>query len=208
MLEFISSYPGIFLWVLTGSAGMALVLLVASIAFGLNLRDTKKLLLEREAEIVIANESITLLESRANSVKVRAEIAEERLNTTQHSLARKAAEYSRADAYIEGLIGGVHLAREKCVGTRDFRPFVEQLVVWAMTEESKENNHGRDRFVRHALRIACEERMVCPDLLVKLPPSSIELTVRRTLADLQAFGTQGNQIIMHALSLGAGPENK
>lgn len=203
MIAFVAEHPVGMLWLFAAVCGWSVLLVIGCVALWVHGKSVGKVLLEREEEISSQHTLSEQYRSRAETAEASLQDAKDRITRTTAVLDRKTAECIRLDNYLEGLFAAVQMAREKRVGVRNFRPFIETLAMWGAKEHSSGSELRRDRLVDLALMMACEEQFVDDELLARFPPGLIERAVRLKIKALQQYGHSGDRIIDHALALEA-----
>lgn len=198
MVEFVGTHAQAFLTLFGVVCGVVFVLALGIVVLLVDRSTNKKILKDREETI---ENTYTVNGRMEVDLKLAKEREEEALRECEKALEKMQyalEENRRLASYLEGVFGALSMARNP-PGQRDFLPFVKALAAWASDEDARGNAVLRDCLVRQALRIACSERLVTPELLDQLPQRIIEMPARTMLAELLGFGTQGNQIILRAL---------
>ncbi|MBI1908092.1 hypothetical protein HYS28_01580 [Candidatus Uhrbacteria bacterium] len=200
MLKLVSEHPQAFLTLFTIVCIMALVLLAVTGGLLYEWNSTRATLKDRVEEVANLHTLMEQGKAAADGAIAEAHASDAAKLEAEARVRDKEHERRRLDGYVDGILLAFHTARS-VLGERDFAPFVRLLSHWAVEEAKLQNIRGRDRFVDHALRVACEEHLVTPEILAELPPEVIERTVRHRIRDLQKHGAQGWAIVEHALAL-------
>lgn len=198
MVQFVSNHAQAFMTLFMVVCGVVFVLALVVVALIVDRSASKKIMKDRDETLENTHMVNGRMEADLKLAKWREEEALRECEKALEKMQNSLEENRRLASYLEGLFGALSMARNP-PGQRDFLPFIKALAAWASDEDARGNTVLRDCLVRHALRIACGERLVTPEFLEQLPQRIIETPARTMLSELLGFGAQGNQIILRAL---------